>query len=124
MPTTVIEIAPHHLPITSTWLNEKISQFLQVDDVFNPQFLASVTFVTRGVVGRLSREGELDIADFLKQWNVTNYFIPATVLEDVELNEGAYFLTCEGLKQAWRVYEDTLDAFQVGVIPSLDDPDT
>lgn len=40
-----------------------------------------------------------------------------------ELFEGPYFLSHEGMKQAWRVYEDPLDAFQVGVVPSFDDPD-
>lgn len=118
----MLEIEPHDLPITSAWLNKKISRFLEIDDVFNPDFLVSVTFVARTTFGRMFREGELDIADFLKQWNVIDYFMPTRIWLDNELNEGAYFLTCDGLKQAWRVYEDTLDAFQVGVIPSVHDP--
>lgn len=120
--TTVLEIRPNDLPITSTWLNKKVARFLEVDDVFNPHFLASVTFVYRTALEKLFSEDELDIADFLKQWNVTDYFMSTQIWSDDELNEGAYLLTCEGLKQAWRVYEDTLDAFQVGVIPSVHDP--
>lgn len=122
MPTTLIHIEPHDFPITSAWLNKKISRFLEVDDIFNPGFLVSVTFTGRISFGRMIREAELDIADFLKQWHVVDYFLPVKIWADDELNEGAYFLTCEGLKQAWRIYEDTLDAFQVGVVPSVYDP--
>jgi hypothetical protein len=49
----------------------------------------------------------------------------STTRDFEQLPSGPYFLYGPNLYQAWRLYEDDLDSFTMGVIPEdIDSPDT
>lgn len=80
--------------------------FKEVDDVYNDDF--SKTILLTGTPEELNL-GKSTLAS----QNVTTVYTST----DVELPPGPYFLYGTEIHQAWRLYEDYLDAFIFGVVP-------
>lgn len=87
-------------------LLKQFDLFKAFDDVYNEEF--SNTILLTGT------PEELDLGkSTLASHHVTTVYTSTTV----ELPSGPYFLYGTEIHQAWRLYEDHLDAFIFGVVP-------
>ncbi|KAI0892561.1 amidase signature domain-containing protein [Annulohypoxylon nitens] len=91
-------------------LDDKISSFLEGDDVFCPLFLQNVVLLSdnKQILGQKDMFGES------KKLRSTKLF---TVLDRNRVDaDGPYFLTPRGLHRAWRLYPDPFDCFFLSVV--------
>ncbi|KAF4954898.1 hypothetical protein FGADI_5000 [Fusarium gaditjirri] len=89
-----------------------ISRFVEVDDVYSPSFAHTV--VLRCNTDKITME-------VLKKFEASGHFSAiyhvSPSSSQCYLPPGPYFLCDDGIHQAYRLYEDTLDSFIFGVIP-------
>ncbi|KLO88509.1 Uncharacterized protein LW93_3878 [Fusarium fujikuroi] len=89
-----------------------IIRFADIDDVYSPSF-------ARTAVIRSSTER--GFVEVLKKFEASGHFSAVYHVSPGSsqgyLPPGPYFLCDDGIHQAYRLYEDTLDSFSFGVIP-------
>ncbi|CZR37382.1 uncharacterized protein FPRO_02358 [Fusarium proliferatum ET1] len=89
-----------------------INRFADIDDVYSPSF-------ARAAVTRSSTER--GFVEVLKKFEASGHFSAVYHASPGSsqgyLSPGPYFLCLDGIHQAYRLYEDTLDSFIFGVIP-------
>lgn len=93
-------------------INERLTTFAQIDDVYHEEFGNNVVIVTAGT--------EPSPADLTTRLNMSGNFsaiYSSRPNSTVTLPSGPYFLHGSDIHQAWRLYPDDLDAFIFGVIP-------
>ncbi|KAF5530149.1 amidase signature domain-containing protein [Fusarium mexicanum] len=89
-----------------------IGRFADVDDVYSPSF-------SRAAVIRSSTENGVMgvLEDFKASGHFSAIYHVSPSSSQGYLPPGPYFLCEDGIHQAYRLYEDTLDSFIFGVIP-------
>ncbi|CVK99416.1 related to D-mandelate dehydrogenase [Fusarium mangiferae] len=89
-----------------------IGRFVDVDDVYSPSF-------SRTAVIRLGTEnGVMGVFEkFEASGHFSTIYRASPSSSQGYLPPGPYFLCDDGIHQAYRLYEDTLDSFIFGVIP-------
>ena len=99
-----------------------IERFEATDDVFSHYFLTSwvVLNVYQHVpakldLPRLRKVLSLAAGAGGHEWNPERFI----AIEDPIVTEGPYFLKSGILYQAWRLYPDNLDSFQIAVVPEV-----
>ncbi|KLP10940.1 D-mandelate dehydrogenase [Fusarium fujikuroi] len=89
-----------------------INRFADIDDIYSPPF-------ARAAVIRSSTER--GFVEVLKKFEASGHFSAVYHASPGSsqgyLPPGPYFLCRDGIHQAYRLYEDTLDSFLFGVIP-------
>lgn len=109
--------------ITSTNVLQKISEFAASDDVFSPAFVSQFLIVQTLKDQNLnltalgnSLQGSKPLQN--KVWKIRRvYHIKAYSHKEL-LPSGPYFLCGSTLREAWRLYPDTQQSFQVAVVPN------
>jgi hypothetical protein len=101
-----------------------LNLFAAVDDVFQPDFGGILVEKPEKdqTIGLTQNLGPRSRAVFSLQQPEAEVESEAPGFE--ELPSGPYFLHGPNLYQAWRLYDDVLDAFTFGVLPnSINDTD-
>ena len=93
------------------------------DDVFNPDFGAVLVEKPDYDSANLSSYVSVEMDKSSRQvYHLSD--VMALSDEIAELPSGPYFLQGPNLHQAWRLYDDELEAFTFGVVPeNVTDPD-
>lgn len=96
-------------------LQEKLRYLLEHDDVCIPEF-------TSILVVKPSESNPRPEAAIFETFSTVYHLKPdtlrtAAVCSHGNLQSGPYFLSGQGLHQAWRFYVDHLDAFTFGLVP-------
>jgi hypothetical protein len=100
---------PH---VTDDTIGDTLSRFQAIDDVYSPAFDDVLVLQTWGP----SVDSDSSWQSFKSSlFNDTEYLEHKSA--DDLLPEGPYFLNSQSIHQAWRLYDDTLDAFVVPVVP-------
>ena len=93
-------------------LRSTVKSWLKIDDVFNKHFLRHVYFLTN-----------FDLTGYAfslpEEWQNQSVHT-VTVNSDMHqasFRSGPYFASNVGIRQAWRLFDDTNEAFQFPVVP-------
>ena len=85
-------------------------EFIDNDDVFAEKFTRGGLLLLQTDVHRIGiRAAIADVQSYLERVSTTLVLLDDTI--DVVLPEGPYFVVGTELHQAWRLYEDSLEAF-------------
>lgn len=97
----------------------KIRSFTDADDVFSSDFLTRTLIIQSSSkhtsIANLPTAMVLAIGD--DKWQIHDIYSLNVGTNDKLLPEGPYFLIEREIHQAWKLYSDTLDAFQTTCIP-------
>ena len=111
-PVTVISTADGKLDEYD--IDDEIKRFLAQDDVYSEDFAATVVIqMPTGV------DKPVHLAPY-ENCDMPNLYLDYSSVVSVERllsPSGPYFLHHNGIYEAWRLYPDTLDAFEIGVVP-------
>lgn len=121
MPVTLLKTEE----IYSDGLDRLLELFKQIDDVYSDSFtFALVEKPSDGSSKRnlesLKASGEVN-QTFTIQETPSDTGSATAGSPFADLPSGPYILHGKSLRQAYRVYEDTLDAFTVGILPETRD---
>ena len=109
MPAVSIRL-PKTSPLTVNFLINKWVEFIDNDDVFAEKFTRGGLLLLQTDVHRIGiRAAIADVQSYLERVSTTLVLLDDTI--DVVLPEGPYFVVGTELHQAWRLYEDSLEAF-------------
>lgn len=92
-------------------INERLSTFAQIDDVYQKAFGNNVVIVRTG-----TEPSPTDLASKLNTSGCFSAIYSSRPNSTITLPSGPYFLHGNDIHQAWRLYPDDLDAFIFGVI--------
>lgn len=97
-----------------------VESWLETDDVFNKDFLQHVYFLFLPKTDTFDLD-ELNILTLSvpEDWNNRSIQAGATNTSghQVSYRGGPYFASDAGIRQAWRLFDDTNEAFQFPVVP-------
>lgn len=106
---------PEGLSLTTRFLSSVVKTYLRDDDVFFEGFLQHIYVVTEMQPELMKLLG--DLTD-LTHWGTRSIQIVQIDSENDGSNHGGpYFASSRGLRQAWRLFEDTNGAFIFPVVP-------
>ncbi|KAE8312539.1 amidase signature domain-containing protein [Aspergillus transmontanensis] len=108
--------------INGEWFESTVDSLMSVDDVFQVPFLENILLLIPETPEHATIDKSLSSL-FLELGTKTAYIVnprPAYGLPDYKA--GPYFLTNGELSQAWRIFEDTVDAFIFPTMASYSDP--
>jgi hypothetical protein len=99
--------------IRAELLEDRLDHYLNVDDVFQREFLQGVILI-RG----LTTEVDESVADLFASWGTkwSQEVLGHTL--NHSLSEGPYVLDNKGMSQIWKLYDDFNKAFVVSTWPS------
>jgi hypothetical protein len=109
-PAVVLTLRQPH--ITDETIGDTLSRFQAIDDVYSPAFDDVLVLQTWGAAVDSGSSWQSFKSSL---FNDTKYLEHKSA--DDLLPEGPYFLNSHSIHQAWRLYDDTLDAFIVSVVP-------
>lgn len=98
--------------ITDETIGDILSSFQATDDVYTRAFDDVLILQTWAASGYLDNSW-----DSFNSSLFNNTAVHQAPSADALLPEGPYFLDTDRLHQAWRLYDDVLDAFVVPVVP-------
>lgn len=94
---------------------DEITRFLAHDDVYSEAFASSIVVqVPTGITPEVPTGLITNEQDGLKSAYL--HFSIANSTETL-LPSGPYFVHDDGIYEAWRLYPDELDAFEIAVVP-------
>ena len=97
-------------------LRSTVDSWLQADDVFNKDFLQHVSFLVSANTKLYLDTLAISVPE---EWK--NQSVHAVVMDSnndlVSFRGGPYFASNVGIRQAWRLFDDTNEAFQFPVVP-------
>ena len=108
-------ISKSHGGLSNKDVEEEISRFLLQDDVYTEEFASNVVIqVPAGVALNTSIH-----LSSLEQHGLKTSYIDYSVANSTEtlLPSGPYFAHDNGIYEAWRLYPDELDAFEIAIVP-------
>ncbi|KAL8980442.1 MAG: hypothetical protein Q9205_004469 [Flavoplaca limonia] len=112
-PVTVISTVNGNL--SEKDIVDQITAFLAKDDVYSEDFASTV--VIQMPTGT-TLENPINLS-FIEQHSLTKSNVHYSTVIPTEnlLLSGPYFVPGTGIYEAWRLYSDELDAFEIAVIP-------
>ena len=117
MPAVSVRL-PETLPLTVEFLINKWAEFIGNDDVFAREFTTGGLLLLQTDVHRSDiRAAIADVQSHLERVSTTLVLLDDTI--DKVLPEGPYVVVGTELHQAWRLYEDSLEAFVSSTVPAL-----
>lgn len=108
IPVTIIN-AFGESPLSHTWIQNRLDELSLMDDVISTSF-------TEHIILRTSEHGNVD---FVKEKTTTKFYVESA--HDIP-RDGPYFLDGKTLHKAYRLYEDSYNAFVCGVVQSEEKP--
>lgn len=103
-------------------LADQVDSWLKHDDVFVSEFLSSVYLLVTDEEGP-QVDSEVELKALLKTWGTQRAFTltPKDILPSDSMTlcrSGPYFSSSDGLRPAWRLFDDSNGAFMFPVIQS------
>ncbi|KAB8339253.1 hypothetical protein FH972_022187 [Carpinus fangiana] len=111
-PTPVVVISPQDCDESLEALPQLLNHFKDVDDVFNDAFSSSL--VMQKVVGSYQTPSA---ESFHVLSAIQSLYESEVNSSKLLLPSGPYFVLGQNIHQAWRLYEDELDAFVIPIVP-------
>ncbi|CAG8960292.1 hypothetical protein HYFRA_00012812 [Hymenoscyphus fraxineus] len=112
---TVTVLQSTGLTLNDSWAEKIISEFINKDDVLNLDFLqvVIVTYVNSASAKLCLEPSAIDVLNkhAMQNWEYASV---------QSWKAGPYFTEGQNLFQAWRLYEDTLEAFHLTIIPNTE----
>jgi len=93
-------------------LSSTVKFWLKTDDVFNAHFLQHVYFLANFDLTGYT----LSVPEEWKTQSVRTVTVSSD-MHQASFRSGPYFASSVGIRQAWRLFEDTNEAFQFPVVP-------
>lgn len=95
---------------TQNEIESYIKKWLLLDDVLTDSFLTTL------IIGTTENSTQNPVLDKL------GFMFPRIIVSrilgnEINLPSGPYFVRGQSIHQAWRLYEDSLDAFVIPIIP-------
>ena len=116
MPAVSIRL-PEPLPLTVDFLINKWKEFTENDDVFAQEFTTGGLLLLQIDDRRADiRPAIADVQSYLETRSST--LVLQNVKIDGEVPEGPYIVVGNELRQTWRLYEDSLEAFVSSTVPA------
>ncbi|OAQ72041.1 amidase [Pochonia chlamydosporia 170] len=102
-------------------LADQVDNWLKHDDVFVSEFLSSVYLLVTDAEGPRF-DNEVELKALLKTWSTQRAFTltPRDILPSDSMTlcrSGPYFSSSDGLRPAWRLFDDSNGAFMFPVVP-------
>ncbi|KAI4614784.1 uncharacterized protein J4E87_009379 [Alternaria ethzedia] len=97
-------------------LRSTVKSWLKTDDVFNKHFLQHVYFLCLANTKYDLDSLAISIPEEWQNRSVHTVVVSSDV-HLVSFRSGPYFASNVGIRQAWRLFDDTHEAFQVPVVP-------
>lgn len=94
---------------------DEIKRFLARDDVYSEDFASTIVIhMPAGV----ALDSPINLSSS-QQYNLKNAHLDYSLALPNEnlLPSGPYFIHNDGIYEAWRLYPDDLDAFEIAVVP-------
>ncbi|KAH1434619.1 hypothetical protein KXW29_008062 [Aspergillus fumigatus] len=112
---TVFQLGPTETP-NSTWLQNQIQAWLHIDDIFQPEFLSGIIFVTEdnGIQPNLSAS----IESLPKEWK-PDWWIFFNKEVGGQLHPGPRMVSYGKIHTVYRIYDDVNGAFMVAIQPPI-----
>ncbi|KAL8651361.1 MAG: hypothetical protein Q9226_004742, partial [Calogaya cf. arnoldii] len=110
-PVTVISTADRN--ISKQDIVDELTRFFAQDDVYSEDFASTLVIqIPTGI------RPNIDLFS-VEQYNLNNAYLVLSEVTSAErlLPSGPYFTYNNGIYEAWRLYPDTLDAFEIAVVP-------
>lgn len=109
-------VIPSGSDVNEATLSSIVADYLRTDDVFTDMFLEHIFLLA------IDQTKHLTFGDstpsVLVTWGTQSiHEIRPIPSEDFKFRGGPYFASSKGLRQAWRLYEDTNGAFMFPVVP-------
>ena len=99
------------------FLEEKIAEYLNTDDVFHTDFL-------KGIIFQGANESQVKTAinttEISKKWGTEWIYLQPNTANSHPLSQGPYAIQNGEISQVWRLYDDEQSAFLQSVWPALD----
>ena len=101
-------------------VSKLIKKFIEEDDVWSPSFLSTV--IVKILPGsrsyrRVCQSGREDLACNIE----SEILFDTASVNEASLPSGPYFVYCDRVYEAWRLYQDRLDCFEISLAPQLPD---
>ncbi|KAK9769981.1 putative Amidase [Seiridium cardinale] len=93
-------------------VNARLDLFEKIDDVYQPEFADIVVLLSNQSDPEVPVAAENNISDLF-----STIYHSRQSATGPQIFPGPYFLLGSNIHQAWRLYQDNLDAFIFGVIP-------
>lgn len=117
-PATLISLSHHGIGASA--ITKMIEHFLTFDDVYSVAF-ASLIVVQRSSAAAPQKCSQHDNESLLLEFPINGKFITArAICYEGNLPSGPYFVRDGVIHEAWRLYCDDLDAFEITVVPHVD----
>lgn len=117
-PATLISF-PHHDPCASA-IAKTIEDFFTIDDVYSAAF-ASHIIIQKPSAAAQHESSPHDDEGMLLEFPINDKIVTATAIYyEGNLPSGPYFVRDRVIHEAWRLYCDHLDAFEITVVPHED----
>lgn len=96
-----------------------VTEFLSTDDVYSLDFLSTIVIQTPSGISNKCPIDEGTCQGLSHNIECEIIYATASSLETL-LPSGPYFLSSNGIYEAWRLYPDYLDSFEITVIPGAE----
>ena len=93
-----------------------VEEYLRIDDVCTADFLSNIVIQAPREV-ELHYDSSTNFSPEMSSRSTPDYHRSVTGSAETLVPSGPYFIIGGGIYEAWRMYPDHLDCFEIGIVP-------